>query len=121
MTTEPLTPSPAPPPDAASAASTPQEGVYKDDDLVYVDPDAKIVVGRVEWNRNGNPKSLPWKEEKPVEGKEERKKSFRKQYPWGTYRSMKGVYKLEGKQKRTDPHKTLDDIMEKALKEAFWD
>ena len=32
---------------------------FQDVDLVYVDPDARAVVGRVEWSKTGNPKSMP--------------------------------------------------------------
>ena len=90
---------------------------YGDFDLVYVDPDAKSVVGRVEWGKSGNPRSLSVKENAATA--EHRK--FRKVYPWGTYRSMRNVYQLEGKVKRTDPERTLDDILPKALETAFWD
>lgn len=99
---------------------------YGDDDLVYVDPDAKAVVGRIEWNRNGIPKSLPVPETErsgtEEKGKGRRRGSGRKHYPWGTYRSMKRAFQLEGKQgKRTDPGKTLDEVIGRALQEAFWD
>ncbi len=106
---------------------------YKDDELVYVDPDARTVVGRVEWHKNGNPKSMPVKEDiapaAPVAAsatdkkpkKEERRRSNRKFYPWGTYKSMKNIYRLEGKQKKTEPNKTLDQVIDIALEQPFWD
>jgi hypothetical protein len=104
---------------------------YKDDDLVYVDPDTRTVVGMVEWNKNGNPKSMPVKEEAAApEGtpatdkkgdKKERRRSGRKYYPWGTYKSMKNIYRLEGKQKKTEPNKTLDQVIDIALEQPFWD
>jgi hypothetical protein len=34
---------------------------------------------------------------------------------------MKNAYRLEGKQKRIDPGHTLDQVLEKALREPFWD
>ena len=104
-----------------------QKDHYTDSDLVYVDPDLKAVVGLVEWSRNGNPKPMavqaePVSDEAAVKGKKpERRRSFRKYYPWGTYKSMKKVYSLEGKQRKTQPDKTLDQVIEKALKEPYWD
>lgn len=116
---------------------------YQDDDLVYVDPDARVVVGKVEWNTAGRPKSLPMKMEVEEEedsapptpadassglrragekgGKEKRRIRRQRYYPWGTYRSMKRIYKLEGKQPKQESQKTLDEVLEKALKEPFWD
>ena len=44
---------------------TPPPAIYKDDDLVYVDPERKVVVGLVEFTENGKAKALPMK------GKEE--------------------------------------------------
>ena len=111
---------------------TPVEPVataYNNEDLVYVDPDTRTVVGKVEFNASGNPKPLamnmPVKEEdeegeKPEKGKPKRKPRQR-YYPWGTYRSMKRVYKIEGKQHDVESQKTLDEVLEKALKEPFWD
>lgn len=117
-------------------------GVYRDEDLVYVDPKERKVVGFVEWNKNGNPKKLPMKEmieeEEDEPAKEEpaakgakegrgpkggaRRRVRRERfYPWGTYRSMKRIYKLEGKIAREENQKTLDEVMEKALSEPFWD
>ena len=40
--------------DTAGASET----VYHDDDLVYVDPDARTVVGRVTFDEKGNAKKL---------------------------------------------------------------
>ncbi len=112
-------------PQTPAIAGTP----YKDDDLVYVDPDTKAVIGPVEWSKNGNPKSKSFahadagadKEKKGKKDREERRRSGRKHYPWGTYRSMKRAFKLEGKQKKSDPNATLDDVMVKALDQPFWD
>ncbi len=108
--------------------------VYKDDDLVYVDPDTKSVVGLVQWHANGNPKSL--QRSVPVSDNEEdeevpakpgakrpgkRPATRLRYYPWGTYRSMKRIYKIEGKQIREESPYTLNDVIEKALNEPFWD
>ena len=106
--------------------AAPAAPVYGDEDLVYVDPDTRTVVGKVEWNTAGRPKSLPMKVDEPVEAKDENdpkaKRHVRRQrfYPWGTYRSMKRIFKLEGKQPKQEAQNTLDEILEKALKEPFW-
>lgn len=111
-----------------AAQTTESSGAtIRDDELVYVDPDSRTVVGRVEWNRNGNPKSMPFKQpesdtaaQSKTKGKEERRRSGRKFYPWGSYRSMKNAFKLEGK-KKTEGNKTLDEVLPKALEAPFWD
>jgi hypothetical protein len=120
---------------------TPAAPAYKDDDLVYVDPEARTVVGLVEWNVSGRPKSLlmkmpgedapeaapaaPAAEAKdgkpPIKGKDRRPPRRQRFYPWGTYRSMKRIYKIEGKIHKEESNKTLDEVIEKALKEPFWD
>ena len=91
---------------------------YGDDDLVYVDPDARTVVGKVEWNKVGNPKSLPLP---PQTGESDGRRRFRNFYPWGTYRSMKRIYHLEGKRGKDQPTALLDDVLAKALEQPFWD
>ncbi len=103
---------------------------YKDDDLVYVDPETRSVVGIVEWDKTGE-KPLSKAYVAPViavdplkakgKGKDESKRSFwRRMYPWGTYRSMKRIFKVEGKIKDAEPNKTLEEVLPKALNEAFW-
>ena len=77
---------------------------YNDDDLVYVDPETRSVVKRVETDGNGNTKPLPYQS---ALGKER----WRKFYPWGTYRSMKKTYRLEGKRKELDGDLALDDAL----------
>lgn len=108
---------------------------YKDDDFVYVDPITRKVVGFVEWTQDGAPKSrtfeapvLPEAEEQKKENdtKDKRprgkKPSARRHYPWGTYRSMKRIYRLEGKVKdNVETNATLETILPKALEQAFWD
>lgn len=112
--------------------------VYKDDDLVYVDPDARVVVGLVTFMPNGLPKKMQrpstaasvekilgeedTPEKKPA-GKVIRKPMAPRvrYYPWGTYRSMRKIYKLEGKQPREESPYTLNDVIEKALTQPFWD
>ena len=109
---------------------------YKDEDLVYVDVQNRVVVGLVQWDKNGNPRPLAMpsrsddndsEEEKPkakTAGGKLRRASFSpriRYYPWGTYRSMKIIYQLEGKRRKEEPSGTLDEVMEKALKEPYWD
>jgi hypothetical protein len=99
---------------------------YKDDDLVYVDPETKTVVGKVEFGTNDQPKSLLYQRiaTPTVDAKKpgEKPKSFwRKVYPWGTYRSMKRIFKVEGKIKDPEPNKTLEEVLPRALSEAFWE
>lgn len=96
---------------------------YKDDDLVYVDPETKTVIGKVEFNTKDQPKSLPYKPAAPAKDapKGERPKGFwRKVYPFGTYKSMKRIYKVEGKIKDPEPNKTLEEVLPRALSEAYW-
>ena len=109
--TEEVTPVPAP-----------DIRTYADTDLVYVDPDARTVVGIVEWHENGRPKSLviPSKEPAgPEDAKSDRKRRL-KYYPWGTYRSMKRLYKIEGKMREERPLISLDEAIAKAMQEPFW-
>lgn len=113
----PVHPAPAPVDAQAPTDAVPQG--YKDTDLVYVDPDTKSVIGAVEWSRNGNPKSKPFVHP-PVDKDGKERRFGRKHYPWGTYKSMKGAFKLEGKKKH-EANKTLEDILPKALKDPFWD
>ena len=101
-------------------------GQFKDEDLVYVDPDSRLVVGKVEFLANDRPKSLVYKPIVKVQapgGKEDKKdrgQFWRKFYPFGTYKSMKRIYKLEGKVKEAEPNKTLEQVLPKALSQAFW-
>lgn len=90
-------------------------------DLVYVDPETNTVVGPVEWSKSGNPKTRLIIQKEPQAGKEERRRSWRKCYPWGTYRSMKNVFKVDGKPRRKEPTKTLVEVIEVALREPYWD
>lgn len=114
MTTD--TPTPATP-DTSGAP-------FKDDELVYVDPETSTVVGKVEFTPNGNPKSRQYQlnlSEADQEKEVSRRGRFRKMYPWGTYKSMKNVFKVAGKIKRQDPNRTLEEVLPKALEQAFWD
>ncbi|MDB4977940.1 MAG: hypothetical protein JWM56_126 [Candidatus Peribacteria bacterium] len=127
MTTE-ETPAPTPAINA-DAATTPEQAVsapvavtYTDEDMVYVDPELRTVVGKVEFNKNGNPKKfeMPIVESMGKDGKPRKRSLTKRYYPWGTYKSMKKVYKLEGKPPKYEPNVTLDDVIEKALEQPFW-
>lgn len=85
---------------------------YSDDDLVYVDPESRTVVGPVEFNDAGTPKSLPF-------DKKETKTSWRKFYPWGTYRSMKGAFRIDGKRESVEGAGSIDDIMPLFLSDSL--
>lgn len=115
---------PAPPPALAPEPSL-DAAPYRDDDLVYVDPDERKVVGRVQWSNSGKPKSLTVEkveESHDADGKGRRRRGReRKYYPWGTYRSMKRIYKIEGKIREEKTERSLDEVIHLALKEPFWD
>ncbi|MDD5623276.1 MAG: hypothetical protein PHI23_01035 [Candidatus Peribacteraceae bacterium] len=99
------------------------DGTYKDDDFVYVDPDTRTVVGLVQWSKNGTPKPLPRpSKEREEEGEGEEKRHRRKRYfPWGSYRSMKKLFHLEGKEKEAERSLPLEEALAKAQKEPYWD
>jgi len=99
----------------------PPDIVYKDEDLVYVDPENRVVVGYVQWSNSGKPKALAMKMEEVVEEAADGKRRRQRFYPWGTFRSMKKIFKIGGKVMQEDNRKTLDEVMEKALKEPYWD
>ena len=97
---------------------------YQDTDLVYVDTDNRVVLGLLQWTKNGNPQPLekPAKEEKvPEKGKPRKRRQRKEYYPWGTYRTMKRLYRLEGKEKEIDKYQSFDEALQKATHEAFWD
>jgi hypothetical protein len=91
---------------------------YSDDDFVYVDPQKREVIGNVKWDKSGNAIKMQFVEEGDKTSKKSNKKSY---YPWGTYRTMKKIYKLEGKMKDENASQSLDNALNKATKEPFWD
>lgn len=93
---------------------------YKDDDLVYVDPRTRTVIGKVEWSNGGKPKSLPMKEEEEDEDDNGKRRRRQRYYPWGTFRSMKRLYKIGERKIEEDRRITLDEAIEKSSKEPFW-
>ncbi len=98
------------------------DATYTDDDLVYVDPKKRLVIGRVEFAKNGNAKALLMPEDDIPDAKEGRRpRAPRKRYyPWGTYRSMRKLYKIDGGITEDDRRISLDEAMEKSAKEPFW-
>ena len=111
--------------DPTPSTAAPTEPIkYKDDDLVYVDPETRTVVGRVEWTKTDKPKSMVYKAiavpAASKDPKKERRASWRKHFPWGTYRSMKRIFKIEGKIKDAEPNRTLEEVLPRALNEAYW-
>lgn len=103
------------------------ETTYNDDDLVYVDPKKKAVVGIVQWSDAGKPQKMEMKLPEKEEAQEDEKPKGRRRpakkryYPWGTYRSMKKMFRIEGKEKEIENYKTLDTAIELAVNEPFWD
>lgn len=102
------------------------DATYQPDDFVYVDPRERVVIGLVEWDKNGLPKARAYEIEEKLEkteGGDKAKRQPRKRkgfYPWGTYRSMNRIYRIERKPKVIESGKTLDEILPKALTDAFW-
>ncbi|MFA7681591.1 MAG: hypothetical protein WCX61_01010 [Candidatus Peribacteraceae bacterium] len=95
---------------------------YSDTDFVYVDPKTRMVLGIVEWSKDGVPvpRIMEEKEEGKGEQEKRRKRKTKRYYPWGTYKTMKRVYRLEGKEKNVEHSTTLDDALAKAVVEPFW-
>tara|TARA_Y100000310_G_C20332131_1_gene645790 strand:+ start:217 stop:528 length:312 start_codon:yes stop_codon:yes gene_type:complete len=98
---------------------------YTDGDFVYVDPSKREVMGRVEWSKNGVPQKMEKKfvekdsEEEPKKGR--RRKRKKQYYPWGTYRTMKKLFRIEGKEKEIENYRPLDEAMTLSIKETYWD
>ena len=102
---------------------------YADDDLVYVDPENRKIIGPVEWTKDGKVKPLVMKEKEDKETEEtkekkskpKRRSTKKRYYPWGTFRSVKKLYNTHGKTKEVENYKSFDTALQKALKEPFWD
>jgi hypothetical protein len=96
---------------------------YSDEDIVYVDPDSRTVIGALEWTGE-TPVSKVYvptkKDPAAVKKPSDDRPFFRKFFPVGTYRTMKRVFKIEGKVKDAEPNKTLEEVLPRALSEAFW-
>lgn len=107
------------------------EAAYAETDFVYVDPEQRIVVGRVEWDKEGNalPKEWPRKDREPRDGDEEEKDNKRfhrkprvRYYPWGAYKTMTKMYRLEGKgkEKELERYIPLDNAISKLQEDPYW-
>jgi hypothetical protein len=84
-----------------------------DDTLVYIDPDARLVIGPVEWEGD-NPKKLP--RERTGDATKKMKRMY---YPYCTARTAKRF--LEKKHQRQDDEKlSLEEALQKAVTEPFW-
>jgi|SRR3989338_6799653 len=104
---------------------------YRDDDFVFVDPDARAVVGIVQWDKNGQPIPLERtgtaeREEgetqaPPGTGRRARRRRRKQYYPWGSYRTMKKIYRLEGKVKESEGQQALAEILPRATEQPYWD
>lgn len=97
---------------------------WKDDDLVYVDTDKRSVIGKVEFGKNGEAKPLQIPDDPVVieklrlRGRTSRKKRF---YPWGTYRCIRKLYKIDGGLQEPERRITFEEAVQKSTKEPFWD
>lgn len=99
---------------------------YSDDDFVYVDPETRQVIGLVQWSKKGTPVPMEMKKAEPdvdeETGKRRRMRRRKKRYyPWGAYRTLKKLYRIEGKQKEIENYIELDEAMKKAMQEPYWD
>ncbi len=97
---------------------------YLDSDFLYYDPKTRTVIGPVQWTKDGNVKPLERPEEPEKEGAPPRKFHRRREkefYIWGSYRSLKRLFNIEGKVKDAERTQTLDAVMQRATQEAYWD
>lgn len=119
---------------------TPSAAPFPDDALVYVDPDKRRVIGPVEWISEGKAKKLLRESLEEAEDDTpppppktsgaapeakfasiKRRKRLSRALPWCTYRTAKRSYNVAGKYKDTENRKTLEEVIEKALQQAYWD
>lgn len=98
-------------------------------DFIYVDPETRTVVGRVQWNPEGVPVSQKRKMPEPREvagpvppGKERRRPPRERNYPWGTLKSMDNIFKLKelSREKEAERYITLDDAISKLMVDPYW-
>lgn len=87
--------------------------MYTEDDFVYVDPESRSIVGKVEWTMDGAPKSYA---RKRTEGGDS--KRGEELLPWGTLRSMRHAF-LERKQDSDEKRKPLEEVFSGPLDEAL--
>lgn len=102
---------------AAGAASTlilPHPVITPEDTIVYIDPDTRAVIGPVEWEGD-HPKKLL--RERTGDAA---KKAKRMYYPYCTARAAKRF--CEKKHQRQEDEKlSLEEALQKAIMEPFWD
>lgn len=99
---------------------------YKDSDLVYVYPQKKRIIGLVEWSKDGAPlKKLiaeePEEATKDDATKKPRRRLQKRFYPWCTYKTAKKVYAVEGKFIEEPHYEAFETVVDKAVKEAYWE
>ena len=99
--------------------------VFSDDDLVYVDPQKKMVIGPIEFTKKGTVEKkemLVEVESTDASEKPKRRRSPKKRYyPWCSYKTAKKIYRVEGKYIEPDNHKPFEEVLSLALDHAFWD
>ncbi len=101
---------------------------FNDEQFVYVDPELRLAIGAVEWDSDGNaiPKQWPRKErEHPSGGKEKlkvRRQPHERFYPWGAYKTVSKIYRLQGKakEKELDRYIPLENAIGKLQEEPYW-
>ncbi|OIO52979.1 hypothetical protein AUJ46_06155 [Candidatus Peregrinibacteria bacterium CG1_02_54_53] len=95
---------------------------FADSDFLYFDPETRAVIGPVQWTTTGNVQPLE-KPTSPDEGNDRRRRGKRRKecYLWGSYRSLKHLYNLEGKRTREEQTQSLDEVMTRAMREPYWD
>ena len=104
------------------------DATYNDDDFVYVDPDARAVVGLVQWDKKGDavPKEWPRIARPPKEGEDPEKakgrplrKPKKRYYPWGSYKTLSKVYRIEKKEKDAESYITLNEAVDKLQEDPY--
>ena len=93
---------------------------YSKDDFVYVDPDTRTAIRKVQWDKHGSAIPMEWPRPEKDGAKRYTKKRY---YPWGTYATMCKLYKLKGKVKDKDAegYITIEDAINKLQSEPYWD
>ncbi|PIP65408.1 hypothetical protein COU77_03250 [Candidatus Peregrinibacteria bacterium CG10_big_fil_rev_8_21_14_0_10_49_16] len=91
---------------------------YHNEDLVYVDPESKTIIGKVEWSRNGKLKSLPM----PQQGKKEEVRMRKRKFsPVCSYKSARRIWKIGGALEPRQPT-LFEDALAKVIEgQPYWD
>ena len=87
---------------------------YQDNPLVYGDPHARTVIGLVEWEGD-EPKKLPREQTGDTA-----KKMKQMYYPYCTIRTAKH-FLWKKRPSQEDRTLSLDEALQKAVMEPFWD